>query len=93
MGGIPDLRRLGIDIRLEYLARRVVERLRYYDKMGLSLNTVLDRVSKEFGTTIAWLNLKRMTTVGQWYVINLLAKKPELLKSFILKNLVYVWRK
>ena len=43
--------------------------------MGIGLNIVLDKVSRECGTTVAWLNLRGMIIVGQWYIIELLMKE------------------
>ena len=49
------MRKLGIDRkleRLEHFAQRDAERLKCYDRIGLSPNMVLDKVSKACITTI-----------------------------------------
>ena len=44
------IRRFGIDIRPEHLARLVAKRLEQHNRMGLNLNEALYRVPRECGT-------------------------------------------
>ncbi|RLF21521.1 MAG: hypothetical protein DRN15_11015 [Thermoprotei archaeon] len=92
MGGVPDLRSLGINKKLEILARRIVKRLEYYDRMGQSLNKTLMDVSREFGTTITWIIIRGKIIVGQWYIIEKLRQKPEYLEELLRQRLLYRWR-
>jgi len=87
-----SLRRFGVDIRLERLARRVVERLRHYNRRGFSLNEALRRVSQECGTSVEWVCINDKLVVGQWYVMRILRNDPSLLPELAKQELVHIWR-
>ena len=87
-----SLRRFGVDIRLERLARRVVERLRHYNRRGFSLNEALRKVPKELGTSIEWAYINGKLVVGQWYTMRILISNPRLLPEMVKEGLAYLWR-
>ena len=86
-----SLRRFGIDIRLERLARLVAGRLEHYNKMGFGLNETLRKVPQECGTSVEWTYINNKLVIGQWYVMRMLRSNPKLLPELVKRKLVYIW--